>query len=304
MIDFRNREVLNKLIQVEHWEQGRSLRAIERHYGMTKTILSWWCRRHEIPVRTRSQSIIAYAATDEGKANRPRGEHHWCYGLRKETSAFMQRHSERMTRANPATDYAIMTQMSAGRALYLRQNPTAREQMVMDLLPLDTMPDMIFQYPVGIYILDFAFPAYHVALEIDGTTHRRADRIAHDTIRTQALIEAGWILLRHEIALKARHPKGWDLTRVGQILETLIPDLQLVYPEPPDRRSKYGVLVCCQEYPAGIRAYNPHDPRLIALAHRIRHTTPAPAMREDQHASPHSRNIEQSLFSHNNGASR
>jgi very-short-patch-repair endonuclease len=295
MIDIRDRQVLEKLMQVEHWEEGRSLRAIERNHGLTKTSLVQWCCRHGIPYRSRIDSLRAFNATEEGRKNRPRGENHKWYGMRKETSELMQRHSERMTNANPATDYVTMAKMSAGRAIYLRENPTTREQMVLNLLPLGTTPGMIFQYPVGIYIIDFAFPGCRVGLEIDGSSHNRSERIAHDAIRNQALIEEGWILLRHAISLWAPHPKGWNLSRVGHILEALVPDLHLIYPEPSSRRSQYGVLISCQEYPTGIRVYTPNDPRLCQLAHRIRHAAPAALMREDEHANLDISNIEHAL---------
>jgi very-short-patch-repair endonuclease len=204
--------------------------------------------------------------------------------MRKETSPFFQRHSDRMAEHNPATDYATMARMSAGRARYLGENPTKREQYLLTLLSPQRIPGLRFQYPVGIYIFDFAWPVYRVGLEIDGTTHSRAERITHDTIRTDTLIREGWTIVRHAMTFYAKHPKGLCLYRLGSILQTLIPNLQLIYPEPPAIRSQYRVFISSPEYPSGIRVKSSDDPRLDILRHRFSHTTPTPTMSHDTHA--------------------
>src|ERR1043166_691684 len=284
MINLRDKAIVEDLIKAEHWEQGRSLRAIEKRHGITTSLLVHWCKRHGILFRSQFDSLRVYKQTAEGRAKQPRGEQHWAHGRRKESDPFFAKHSQRMSIANPATDYTIMTRMMAGRAGYLRKHPTPAEQRILETWPACQAGGMVFQYPLGIYILDFAFPPMKVALEIDGLTHLRKSRHAHDIIRTAMLIQEGWTLIRHQMVCRLKHPRGMNLHRVERILAALVPDFQISSPLPSMRQSHYGVLICCQEYPAGVRIYTPDDPRFIALVHRLHDASPPSSM--GHHAIP------------------
>jgi len=50
------------------------------------------------------------------------------------------------------------------------------------------------QHPVGLHIVDFAIPAYKIAIEIDGGQH--AESAAKDAHQTQRLSESGYHVIR------------------------------------------------------------------------------------------------------------
>ncbi len=52
------------------------------------------------------------------------------------------------------------------------------------------------QVPVGKYIVDFACPAHHLAIEVDGPSHTVDDAISYDETRTEFLAGEGWHVLR------------------------------------------------------------------------------------------------------------
>ena len=78
----------------------------------------------------------------------------------------------------------------------LRHVMTDAEQHLWRHLRLHQMAGFKFrrQHPVDGYILDFACVELIIAIELDGGQHAVA--IEADTIRTQALNQAGWKVLR------------------------------------------------------------------------------------------------------------
>ena len=78
----------------------------------------------------------------------------------------------------------------------LRHEMTDAEQRLWRHLRMHQMAGVKFrrQHPVEGYILDFACIELMLAIELDGGQH--ADAIEADTIRTQALNQAGWKVLR------------------------------------------------------------------------------------------------------------
>ena len=59
------------------------------------------------------------------------------------------------------------------------------------------IPDLIYQYPVGHYRLDFAIPQKKIGIELDGHEyHKTKEQRTHDAKRDRDLRELGWSLLR------------------------------------------------------------------------------------------------------------
>jgi very-short-patch-repair endonuclease len=83
------------------------------------------------------------------------------------------------------------------RARANRHNPTSAESRLWSLLR-DRRPAYKFrrQHPIGIYVVDFACPAIHLIIEIDGPNHTNAEQRAFDDLRTEYLTFAGWRVLR------------------------------------------------------------------------------------------------------------
>ena len=59
------------------------------------------------------------------------------------------------------------------------------------------LPMPLFQFPFGKYRIDFAYPELMIAIEVDGwETHSSPAALASDLARQNALVMAGWTLLR------------------------------------------------------------------------------------------------------------
>ncbi len=83
------------------------------------------------------------------------------------------------------------------RARANRCNPTSAESRLWSLLR-DRRLAYKFrrQHPIGIYVVDFACPAIHLVIEVDGPSHNNAEQRAFDEARAEYLMFAGWKLLR------------------------------------------------------------------------------------------------------------
>jgi len=57
-------------------------------------------------------------------------------------------------------------------------------------------PEYKWQYPVGPYQLDYAWPAQRIALEVDGPHHWRPDVAVRDVARDAFLRAHGWLIFR------------------------------------------------------------------------------------------------------------
>jgi very-short-patch-repair endonuclease len=82
------------------------------------------------------------------------------------------------------------------RARDLRREMTAPEKKLWGVLRDRRLAGLKFrrQVPVGRYIADFACVESMLVVEVDGDSH--AERFVPDQKREQALIEAGWRVLR------------------------------------------------------------------------------------------------------------
>ncbi|MDP2408986.1 MAG: DUF559 domain-containing protein [Pseudolabrys sp.] len=96
-----------------------------------------------------------------------------------------------------AMPHSAITRQTRGRARTLRKEPTDAERKLWYLLRSFKPLGLHFrrQAPVGIYIVDFAWHAGKLAVELDGSQHITA-RKAYDDKRTQWLESEGYRVLR------------------------------------------------------------------------------------------------------------
>ncbi|MDX2274057.1 MAG: DUF559 domain-containing protein [Hyphomonadaceae bacterium] len=52
------------------------------------------------------------------------------------------------------------------------------------------------QHTIGIYVVDFACPALHLVIEVDGPSHDAEDQKVFDAQRTEYLQREGWRVIR------------------------------------------------------------------------------------------------------------
>lgn len=73
------------------------------------------------------------------------------------------------------------------------------------------------QHPVGGYFIDFAFPSYKIAVEIDDDSHLRPERKVRDRERDAWLRERGWVIIR----LKDKRAVANPLEAKALVLEAM-----------------------------------------------------------------------------------
>ena len=257
MLDITNRDEVAKIIETQHWQAGKSVRCIEREHGIKPTRLNWWCQRHGIRLRTRTEQV---SITNSGpNPNRPHGETHWAFGLNKHTSAMYAAHSARMLADNPIKRKDVARTRAVSVSATYRQAPTPAESRLVSLLQ-ETGIAFIFQHPIGKYIVDVAIPAARVILELDGKGHSYRERRAHDIERDTFLIGQGWDVVRVCQRKFMANPY-----RFFSIIKQRVPGLQTPG-SLPATPGQYGVLWRHAKNPAGVRLCPHHRPR-VRLAH-------------------------------------
>jgi very-short-patch-repair endonuclease len=101
-----------------------------------------------------------------------------------------------------APDHSLSrTRERAGvRARALRQSSTDAERSLWQQLRDRRLAGFKFrrQHPVGPYFADFACVEAGLVIELDGGQHLEPDAQAADLIRTQAMNDAGWQVLRFD----------------------------------------------------------------------------------------------------------
>lgn len=74
---------------------------------------------------------------------------------------------------------------------------SAAERLIMRLLTRAGVTGFVRAHPFGEFTVDVAFPAHRVAIEVDGWAwHADAERFRADRRKGNALVGAGWTLLR------------------------------------------------------------------------------------------------------------
>jgi very-short-patch-repair endonuclease len=84
------------------------------------------------------------------------------------------------------------------------------ERLVLALLKQSGLPEPVLQHTVRVdgrdYRLDLAYPRSRLAIELDGGIHRRREVWENDHLRQNALILAGWTVLRFTWREYKDHP--------------------------------------------------------------------------------------------------
>ena len=88
--------------------------------------------------------------------------------------------------------------LTVERARELHRRMTPPETRLWDRLRGKRLAGLKFrrQHPIGPYILDFYCPSARLAVEVDGRSHDRPDRVAHDRRRTAWLRERNIRVIR------------------------------------------------------------------------------------------------------------
>lgn len=229
-IDLSQPQIVADLIQRKHWENGASLRELERELKLSNGLLSRWCIEHQIPVRDKVTQIRT-----SPRERIVRGPDHWAWGRRKESDSWAVRHSEQMLRDNPTRREDVRAEMANKCAERGRRQLTPVEMYFDGLLRCCGI-GVVAQHPILGYVLDFAFPDYKVAIELDGKGHRDPDRRIRDEKRDKAIAKEGWVIFR---------VSNYIVSAPGKLLgiaQQFIPELQIPS-NLPTSRGKHRVFV-------------------------------------------------------------
>lgn len=87
---------------------------------------------------------------------------------------------------------------SVRRAKEGRQNQTSAEEKLWSTLRDRRFIKRKFrrQHTIGIYVVDFACPAVHLVVEVDGPSHDDEEQKHFDEQRTEYLQREGWRVMR------------------------------------------------------------------------------------------------------------
>ncbi|MFC5373793.1 endonuclease domain-containing protein [Brevundimonas faecalis] len=110
---------------------------------------------------------------------------------------------------------------SVSRARVQRRALTPPEARLWVCLRRCGLNDLKFrrQHPIGPYVLDFYCAEAKLAVEVDGATHARSDRVEHDRRRTAWLEQQGLLVLRI-VAEDVRVHLGDVLTSIRSTAES------------------------------------------------------------------------------------
>jgi very-short-patch-repair endonuclease len=117
-------------------------------------------------------------------------------------SAFLDRALQRhvpFDEVYPAYCRSVGCWNSAGALLIAAADraDSVAERVIVRLLRAAGISGWVLGHPHGPYVIDLAFPEARVAVEIDGWAwHVDQDRFANDRRKGNALVRAGWVLLR------------------------------------------------------------------------------------------------------------
>ena len=87
---------------------------------------------------------------------------------------------------------------SVRRARESRKDQTSAETKLWSLLRDRRLIKRKFrrQHTIGPWVADFACPAIHLAIEVDGPSHDTPDQQAWDEMKTEYLRKSGWRVMR------------------------------------------------------------------------------------------------------------
>lgn len=150
----------NSIIKVLHWDKQISILQLSKKCGISRDVFHRECKKREIKLRSVSESRILFAQ---------RGDEHWAYGLRKESSKWAKAASLRMKKHNPSNNVLIREKMSLTMSEIFKNNPYPQEIKTIKILNLLKIK-YEFQKPIGTYIVDFFIFKNSICLEIDSTS--------------------------------------------------------------------------------------------------------------------------------------
>lgn len=80
----------------------------------------------------------------------------------------------------------------------MRKTPSRAEEKLWALLRNRRLISRKFrrQHTIGPWVADFACPAIHLVIEVDGPSHETADQKAWDEMKEEYLRKSGWRVLR------------------------------------------------------------------------------------------------------------
>ncbi len=162
---------------IDYYKRGNSISTVSKKYKIGKTVckdivVSAGIFRDQSTARKlcRERYPESFKHSDETKEK-----------LRQHRIAWMKSNPEQTawrTRNNPSYPEKLFIQMCKDNSLY------------------DTY-DIVREYSIGLFYIDFAFVNANVAVEIDGSQHwLDSDRIERDIRKEKCLKENGWRLFR------------------------------------------------------------------------------------------------------------
>lgn len=91
--------------------------------------------------------------------------------------------------------------------------PSYPEKFFMEVIANEfNDKDYIYEYPIGIFSIDFAWASKRKAIEIDGKQHEQPEYQARDIRKNKFLEDSGWDLLRVKWADFFNNPSYWIQT--------------------------------------------------------------------------------------------
>jgi very-short-patch-repair endonuclease len=124
-----------------------------------------------------------------------RGKPSWNNGLTKFDHPSIKRLSDIRKLNNPMWRFPVRVKRAKTVSKFYRNHPTPEEQILFDSLKKKGLK-FIFQYPLGSYILDFAFLKQKLDIEIDNPHHWGKQKRNLAEKRDQWLKQRGWNVLR------------------------------------------------------------------------------------------------------------
>jgi len=104
-----------------------------------------------------------------------------------------------MTDAKPPTPHTPLIQRARSNR---KQMPSAEKRMWSLLRDRRLRYKFRRQHPIGDFVVDFACPAIHLVIEVDGPSHDQPEQRGFDAMREDYLADRGWRVLRvknHEV---------------------------------------------------------------------------------------------------------
>ena len=260
MLNFKDAYFTEMFINEHNKGLCKSLREIEREFGLANGTMSRWAKKHGIKTLNRSEIAKIYGKrrVAEGIGT---GSNHWAYGLTKETSGTHRKHSERMKANNPVHNAFTKAKILESMAIGQREKLWQSEVPILNRLEKFGF-DFVHQFIINNRICDFAIPSAKIIIECDGSGH--SGRTDADLIKDRVLNKDGWIIFRiGDVRRNAR------IDNILPIIAKFIPNFTPICPFPTDISYKKRVLIRHFNSDSDIVCYNPNDSIIAWLIHRI-----------------------------------